>query len=154
MDLSNIRTYIQSGNVVFQSEADIIDDLATRIANAIYENHGFSPKILILKLGEFEAAIANNPYPHAEDNPKTLHLFFMESEPQGIDLETIESLKISSESFSVHGKVFYLHAPDGIGRSKLAARVEKTLGVPVTARNWRSVQKIFDLAVSDTNPPK
>jgi uncharacterized protein (DUF1697 family) len=55
-------------------------------------------------------------------------------------------MKNGSERYTLVGNVFYLHAPDGIGRSKLAAGIEKALGVSVTARNWRSVSKISEMA--------
>jgi uncharacterized protein (DUF1697 family) len=97
-------------------------------------------------LDELERAMASNPYAEAESEPKSLHLYFLASEPQDPDLKTLESIRVDSERFALQGKVFYLHAPDGIGRSRLAARVEKALGVPATARNWRSVSKIVAMA--------
>ncbi len=63
-----------------------------------------------------------------------------------MDEKKIASLRSASESYQLIGRVFYLHAPEGVGRSKLAANVEKALGVPVTARNWRSVNAILSLA--------
>jgi uncharacterized protein (DUF1697 family) len=66
--------------------------------------------------------------------------------PENPDLETLDSLKRDNERYSLNNKVFYLHAPDGIGRSKLAAHAEKSLGVAATARNWRSVCKIMAMA--------
>ena len=99
-----------------------------------------------LKLEELENAIRANPYPEAENDPKTLHLYFLASEPQNPDVKTLESLRRDSERYTIKGKIFYLHAPDGIGRSKLAARAEKALGVTATARNWRTANKIFVMA--------
>jgi uncharacterized protein (DUF1697 family) len=61
-------------------------------------------------------------------------------------LEKLEAVKRDNESFSLKGRVFYLHAPDGIGRSKLAERVERTLAVTVTARNWRTVATLMAMA--------
>jgi uncharacterized protein (DUF1697 family) len=58
----------------------------------------------------------------------------------------LRSFRADSEQFALKGKVFYLHTPDGIGKSKLAARVEKALGVAATARNWRSVRRIMAMA--------
>ena len=58
----------------------------------------------------------------------------------------LESLKSDSERFHLIDKVFYLYAPEGIGRSKLAANAEKLLGAPMTDRNWRTVCKILDMA--------
>jgi uncharacterized protein (DUF1697 family) len=82
----------------------------------------------------------------AEAEPKTLHLYFLASVPKKPDLAALERVKRDSEQFALTGMVFYLHAPDGIGRSKLAERVERSIGVAVTARNWRTVSKIVAMA--------
>jgi uncharacterized protein (DUF1697 family) len=74
---------------------------------------------------------------------KSLHFFFLASTPAKPDLDALAKLKSSSEEFKLGKNVFYLHAPDGIGRSKLAAKVEKALGVPATARNWNTVSKLM-----------
>ena len=70
---------------------------------------------------------------------KTLHLYFLREIPQDPDLAKLDEIKKESERFHLDGQVFYLYTPDGFGRSKLAERVERTLGVAATARNWRSV---------------
>jgi len=146
LGLQDVKTYIQSGNVIFRSEDTNVSELSERMSCAINKSHGFAPQVLLLGLDELEWAIASNPYPAAESEPKTLHLYFLASEPEHPNLEDLESVKASSERFTLKGRVFYLHAPDGIGRSKLAAKVEKSLGVAVTARNWRSVTKIMAMA--------
>ena len=89
-----------------------------------------------------EEAIAHNPFPEAEAEPKSLHFYFLADLPKVPNLAAIEQAKAPSEAFQLIGQVFYLHAPDGIGRSKLAASAEKKLGVATTARNWRTVQKL------------
>ena len=91
-------------------------------------------------------AMVSNPFPQAESNPKTLHLYFLADLPEAPDLEALDALKRDTERYTLAGKLFYLYAPEGIGRSKLAARVEKSLGVAATARNWRSVSKIMAMA--------
>ena len=146
LGLQDVSTYIQSGNAVFRSCEGDTSSLPSRIQSALRESHGFAPQVMILALDELEDALASNPFPQAEGQPKSLHLFFLASIPNDPDLKFLESIKQESEEFELRGRVFYLHAPDGIGRSKLAARVEKALGVPVTARNWRSARKILNLA--------
>ena len=148
LGLREIKTYIQSGNVVFQSEEENIAELSERMSNAIKKSHGFMPKTIILRLEEIESAMQANPYPEAENVPKTLHLYFLTTEPENPNIETLENIKTESERYTIKERVFYLHAPDGIGRSKLAANVEKGLGVSATARNWRSVCKIYEMAKS------
>ena len=142
---SRVRTYIQSGNVVFESDDDA-QHITEKINSAIQQQFGFSPQLLLLSLDDFEDAIRENPFPQAESNPKTLHLGFLTREPEHPKLEELERLKSSTEEFHLKGRVFYLHTPDGIGRSKLAASSERLLGVPMTLRNWNTVMKIFALA--------
>lgn len=142
----SVKTYIQSGNAVFRHEAESTSRLSSSISAAIKESHGFEPRVLLLELVEMEQAMASNPFPDAEAEPKTLHLYFLTAAPQNPDLDMLDSLKKANEQFKLIDKVFYLHAPDGIGRSKLAERVEKALGVAATARNWRTVSKIMAMA--------
>lgn len=142
----HVKTYIQSGNAVFRHAAGKAANLSNQIRTAIKARHDLEPHIVLLELPEMERAIASNPFPEAEPEPKSLHLFFLSSTPQHPDLNALESIRQGGERFFLQGKVFYLHAPDGIGRSKLAARAEKALGVPLTARNWRSACKIMEMA--------
>ena len=143
-----VKTYIQSGNVVFRSGDTHTQALAARLTAEIKRLKGFEPHVLILGLEDWDAAMANNPFPEAEADPKTLHLGFLTAIPENPDLDAMTDLKKDNERFQLIGSVFYLHAPDGIGRSKLAERSERLLGVPTTDRNWRTVCKIRELAVS------
>jgi uncharacterized protein (DUF1697 family) len=149
LGLMDIRTYIQSGNVVFRSRDRSAATLEKKIADAIEKRHGFRPHIVILSVDQLRAAGESNPFPEAESEPKSLHLFFLASPPAAPDLEALKSVKAPSERFHLAGDVFYLHAPAGIGRSRLAASVEKRLGVPATARNWRTVRELIRLAGVD-----
>ncbi len=142
----SVETYIQSGNAVFQSEETDASALSERIRVAIGESHGFEPRIILLTPEEMESAVEANPFPEAESEPKTLHFFFLASAPEHPDFDTLERMKNATERFALEGGVFYLHAPDGVGRSKLAANAEKLLGAPVTARNWRTVGKVLEMA--------
>ncbi len=142
----DVRTYIQSGNAVFASAQQDADRLAGAIAAEINLRRGFEPHILLLPRAEFEQAIAATPFPEGEKEPQTLHLGFLISVPQKPDLPAIEKLRAASERCQLIGRVFYLHAPEGIGRSKLAAASEKLLGVAMTDRNWRTVQALAAMA--------
>lgn len=146
LGFEDVRTYIQSGNVVFRSSSEEKRDLTNRIATAIEENYGFRIQILLMSKVEFQRAIEENPFPAAIDDPKTLHLFFLAESPDAPDLAALNDIKLADEEFVLTRRTFYLHAPQGVGRSKLAQRAEKLLGVPVTARNWRTVCKIAAMA--------
>lgn len=144
MGYQKIQTYIQSGNVVFQTKKTQTDKIAEEISAKILERQGFNPKILLLGIDKFQDAIDNCPY--KTDEGKTLHFYFMETLPENPNLEKLNTIKSETEQYKIKSKVFYLYAPDGIGRSKMAAKVEHILGVPTTARNWNTVSKLISLA--------
>lgn len=139
-------TYIQSGNIAFRCGKVQAAEQARRIAGAISSDHGIKPQVVVVSIQEVEHAIAANPYREARKDPQSLHLWFLGEVPSAPDLEALERLKAESERFTLHRRIFYLHAPDGIGQSKLAANVERCLGVTATARNWRTVSKTLQLA--------
>jgi uncharacterized protein (DUF1697 family) len=146
LGLQNVKTYIQSGNVVFQSEQTDRAQLAQAITGAIQQSHGFAPYVLLLDSRELAAAIAANPFPEGEAEPKSLHLFLLGGVPRSFDTDALDRVKAPNERYQLIGQVFYLHAPDGIGRSKLAETAGKGWGVNMTARNWRTITTVMDLA--------
>lgn len=137
----DVRTYIQSGNIVFWNDKKQRSELTREIGSCILERFGFEPKVLILEPTELQDAVDNNPYKVGEG--KSLHFYFLDSPPEQPDLERLNSLKAPAEKFTLNKKVFYLYAPDGIGRSKLAANVEQAIGVTATARNWNTVNTLL-----------
>ena len=147
LGLNKVKTYIQSGNVVFQSKTNNTQELTHDIRTAINRSHEFVPQVFVLSIQELRNAIVSNPFPEGANEPESLHLFFLKSSPTNPDVKRLEFLQSESERFKLIDTVFYLHAPDGIGRSKLAANVENTLGVALTARNWRSVSTILSMAM-------
>jgi uncharacterized protein (DUF1697 family) len=151
---SNVKTYIQSGNVVFQSESKNISSFSKRLGIEIRERRGIEPHILVIEPSEVETAITNNPFPEAESEPSSLHLGFLVVAPKNPDLTKLESLKKGSERFCLIDSILYLHAPEGVGRSRLAASSEKLLGVPMTYRNWNTVCKLKEMATLIALPPK
>ncbi|HEX9943410.1 MAG TPA: DUF1697 domain-containing protein [Thermoanaerobaculia bacterium] len=146
MGARKIKTYIQSGNAVFQSAEKNLSQFSKRLTAEIKERRGFEPHVIIVGLDAIEKAMADNPFPEAEADPSSLHLGFLASAPKNPNLQKLDNLRKESERFHLSGRVFYLHAPEGVGRSKLAASAEKLLGTPMTDRNWRTVCKIKEMA--------
>lgn len=142
---SNIRTYIQSGNVVLCTTERSAAILKNKIEDAIRSRFSLNPSVLLLSEEQLASAAAANPFPAGTAEPATLHFFFLSELPANFDESLLEALRGPNERFALVGKVFYLLAPDGIGRSKLAANVEKRLGVATTARNYRTVDKLLQL---------
>ncbi|MBI1285396.1 MAG: DUF1697 domain-containing protein [Thiobacillus sp.] len=142
----NVRTYIQSGNAVFESAKKNLTRLSKQVPAEILKRRGFEPHVKVLSIEALAKAIAENPFPEAIADPGSLHLGFLASPPKNPDMEKLFSLKKESERFHLIENRFYLHAPEGVGRSKLAASSEKLLGVPMTDRNWRTVCKVMEMA--------
>lgn len=143
---TDAKTYIQSGNAVFRSSVTSAATLAKRIGKAVHDSQGFEPRVIVLTCQELERAIAANPYPQAQETPKWVHLFFLADAPPKSGLQRLQDLQENGESFAIKGRVFYLHTPAGFGTSKLAAAAVRVLGVDATARNWRTCQKVLEMA--------
>lgn len=143
--LGPARTYLQSGNAVFRSAAAAAG-IEARIAGAVAARFGFRPACFVLGLDALEAALAANPFPVPEPEEQTLHLFFLREDRAGGDAAPLAAGARRGERVAFGPGVLYLHAPEGIGRSELAQKVERLLGQPATARNLRSVRAIAALA--------
>ena len=143
--LKDVRTYIQSGNVIFSS-AKSATRLAAEIERCIEKKFGFHSKTFVLSVGELQRAAAGNPFPQADEAPQSLHLFFLAKPAKAAQLDAMDEIKTKSEQFVLTNKVFYFYAPDGFGTSKLVAKLGRLLGVDMTARNWRTVGKLLELA--------
>jgi uncharacterized protein (DUF1697 family) len=155
---ADVRTYIQSGNVLFASRRTTAPQLEKRIGKCVAKRFHFEPRALVLSADELAQAAAANPFREADANPKSLHLFFLARTPPSPDIEGLHRVKATTEKFELKGKVFYLHTPAGFGVSKLAERAERLLGVEATARNWRTVCTVLDMAnevvIDDRKPTK
>ncbi len=134
----NVKTYIQSGNIVLKSAKNpekIIGEL-------IQNNFSFTPEVMVLSESEFHTSVSNNPYPEYEG--KFVHFYFCKRKPK-INLAKIETSISETERYQLIGNTFYLHAPDGIARSKLVVGIEKHLGAPATGRNLNTVNKLKEI---------
>ncbi|MGH8198834.1 MAG: DUF1697 domain-containing protein [Steroidobacteraceae bacterium] len=141
----SVQTYIQSGNIVFRSSRGDPDALAKRIERLVELNFGCAPLVLVISKAELAAAVRGNPFPGAQRNHKALHLYFLAARPRSPDLESLARLDAGREGFELKGRVFYLWTPDGFADSVLRSRIERCLGVPATARNWRTVNELLKL---------
>src|SRR5258705_8160475 len=98
---ADVRTYIQSGNVIFRCAMTDTARLEKRLAAAVSKTHGFEPRVLVLTQGEIEGAANGNPFPEAVENPATLHLFFLPGRPKNPNLKAPQGHKAHSGGFRV-----------------------------------------------------
>lgn len=141
--LQNVTTYIQSGNVLFESD-DTRTNLTQCIIDTIEKQYGFIVPTILLTPQELQAAVDNNPYSEAEGN--RLYLTFLSDQPNKDGLAAIEAVKREGEEISFIENVLYFHCPIGAARSKISNNlVEKKLETRATTRNWRTTNKLLGM---------
>jgi uncharacterized protein (DUF1697 family) len=95
---------------------------------------------------QWDALIAASPFPEHADDPRRLHALILAAVPAPEAVAALAALPCGRDRWELRDDVLYLRTPDGIGRSRLAPRIEPTLGVGATARNWRTVVALAELA--------
>lgn len=144
-----VRTYVQSGNVVFTAaDPDATPAaLAAGIERAIADTFGFDCAVTIRTRDELAEVIAADPFVGIADHPSRYHVLFLAAAADPSRLEEIDRAAFEPERFALRGRELYLWTPEGIGRSPLAqALTERRLGVAATARNWRTVTTLLTIA--------
>ena len=143
----NVKTYINTGNVVLSSP-DKPENIVKRIAAIALKQFDFSKHIMIASRAEWTKLIADNPFPDAVNEPTSLHAFLMEEKPHDKAVEALRAKADGPEEFQIRGRVLYYHTPHGFSNARLHPKIERTLQVAATARNWNSVLKLQDLAAA------
>lgn len=144
----DVRTVIQSGNVIFRIPHRSAHGIGQRLEKAIEAQLGFRPPVIIRSKDELRESIARNPFAGRKDiNPSALLLSFLAEEPHPEALAKLQAVQTGPEEVVVTGREFYMYFPNGMGRPKIsAATVEKLLQVQGTGRNWNVVTKLLALA--------
>src|SRR5215831_12256769 len=140
----NVATYINSGNAVLRSHLSR-EKVIAAVAQICKDRFDFTKAILAPTLEEWSALIDNNPFPRAVATPTCLHAAVLAAKPAAGAVSRLRGFAAAGEGIEVVGSVAYLHTPDGFGRSKLAAKFDKGIGVVNSARNWNTVLKLMEL---------
>jgi uncharacterized protein (DUF1697 family) len=141
----NVATYINSGNAIVRSRMSRKKTIAT-IVELCRAQFDFDKAIFAPTLAEWDDLIARNPFAKAAANaPTTVHAALLESAPRAEDIERVRACAVKGEEIEIVGCVAYLHTPHGFGRSKMAEKFDKWIGVANTARNWNTVLKLAEL---------
>jgi uncharacterized protein (DUF1697 family) len=143
-----VRTHIQSGNIVMVSNAPHVEVEAT-VGAVLADRLGVTVPVMALPSDHLDAAVNANPYGALADaEPNQVHYYFLASppDPTNADLDGLAMYAAPGEAFTVTDRVVYLHAPHGMARCKVAGQIERHVAVPATARNHRTVVALRDLA--------
>ena len=152
---TEVVTYINSGNVVFSSPDTDCDAMAENLEQAIASSLAVRPAVVVLSRADLAQVIADNPFTD-EPNPRCLHAVFRRLELAPDAVAAVEGAqqraraKGSRDQAVPVGRALFLHTPDGLGRSELAAQLARSKAqAEGTARNWATVTRLMAMLDSE-----
>ena len=150
LGFKNVMTYIQSGNVIFESSDKNQSRIKTLIEDAIEKKYEFSVPVVIRTNAEIGGLLKNSPFGAidlAEEGTKVL-VTFLGNTPDKDDVSNVRDYVVLPEKLVVKGREVYVYCPNGYGKSKLSNTfLENKLRVEATTRNWKTVHKLYELSV-------
>ena len=146
LGLTHVQTHIQSGNVVFAGDGA---GIVAQISAGMRARFGFAPRMFFYSRADYAAILAANPFAaHGAAEGAQVHIFFLGTPFAAADASALTALPARDEAVVFTPRAVYLHAPSGIGRSKLAEKLSQTKAVDLTARNYTSAAAIAALAAT------
>ena len=143
---ADVRTYVQSGNIVLSSDAAAAD-LERGLQALVADRFGVDTPVVVRSAEELAGVVERNPFAAIADDPKRHQVTFLSAPPADDVVRDLLAADVTPERVAVDGREIHAWHPDGIQHSRLAARLtDKRLGVAATARNWRTVTALLDLA--------
>ncbi len=149
LGFEQVKTYIQSGNVVFDARTNSAQNVSKKIEEKILSDFGFSVPVISKTPAEMGRTLQNNPFlkKRGIDTSK-LHVTFLSQAPAETGLRKLEALNARPDEWHYSGREIYLYCPEGYGRTRLSNNaLEKLLMVTATTRNWRTVNQLYQMAV-------
>lgn len=143
----DVRTYIQSGNVIFRSAPALAEDIPSLIGDAMSSRFGFRVPIVTRTARELGEVACSNPFIEAGIEADKLHVVFLADRPDVSRIAALDPNRSPGDEFAALGSEIYLHCPDGLARTKLTnSYFDSMLTTASTMRNWRTVVKLLELA--------
>jgi uncharacterized protein (DUF1697 family) len=142
----NVRTYIQSGNVVFRASPGVSARLPDLITTQIAKCFGYRTPVMLRTAEQLGDVISSNPFLKAGADEATLHVLFLADLPSPLSVDNLDPDRSPPDTFVVRGQEVYLQLPDGVARTKLTnGYFDSKLATTSTGRNWRTVTKLLEL---------
>jgi uncharacterized protein (DUF1697 family) len=144
---ADVRTYIQSGNVVYAAAPKVAAALPRKVSQALEDERGLSVPLVTRTAQELEAVSKNNPFLKAGADLKTLHVVFLADEPAKDAVAKLDPKRSPGDELVVRGRDIYLRLPNGVAKTKITnAWLDSTLKTTSTLRNWNTVLALVELA--------
>jgi uncharacterized protein (DUF1697 family) len=145
---TDVRTLLNSGNVVFKSTSTDTAKAGERIEKALVENTGVSARVLVVSAAELATAVKENPLLKVADNPSRLLVAFLADSADLAMLKPLLKEKWGTEVLATGSRAAYIWMPEGVIDSKVFPAIARALNNAVTTRNWATVLKLHALAGS------
>jgi uncharacterized protein (DUF1697 family) len=147
---SDVRTYIQSGNVLFAAPPTLLPKLPSLVSASIVKRFGYEAPVIIRTVDELGEIIRANPFRQAGVLDDVVHVLFLADRPNPATVEKLDAARSAPDAFIVRGQEIYLHLPNGVARTKLTnAYFDAKLGMTTTLRNSRTVAKLWEMGRCD-----
>lgn len=148
LGLQDVRTYIQSGNIVFNHTAIEEQSLTAQIETKLKDHYGFDVPTLIRTQAELAECIEQNPFlSDNEPDLKQLYTTFLSAEPDQSRVDSLSAMQYGADEFRIMGRTIYLYCRGGYGNTALTNLLfEQKLKVPATTRNWRTINELKRMA--------
>ena len=145
----DVRTYIQSGNVVFRAGPELAGDISSLISASIVNQFGYSVPIVTRTASDFQEIVQANPFAEIGAEANKLHVMFLADMPDRARVDALDPNRSPGDEFAVLGREVFLHCPNGVARSKLTnAYFDSSLSTTSTSRNWRTVGKLLEMVTA------
>ena len=145
----DVRTYIQSGNVVFRADPALAENIPSLISASILSRFGYRVPVVTRTAYELQEIVQANPFAEAGAEANRLLVLFLAELPDRAHVEALDPNRSPGDEFAVVGREVFLHCPNGVARSKLTnTYFDSRLSTTSTGRNWRTAKKLLALATS------
>jgi uncharacterized protein (DUF1697 family) len=142
----DVRTYIQSGNILFCARAAVARSIAADASSQIKARFGLHVPVILRTRDEMERIVAGNPFLKGDIDPRALHVVFLADRPSAANVASLRCDRSPGDEFDLRGREIYLCLPNGAGRSKLtAAYFDSSLNTVSTQRNWRTATTLLEM---------
>ena len=143
LGFKDVRTYLQSGNVVFSHNSEDPAEAATKIEQALERRLGLDVTVCLRTSEEMGGVVAKNPFQHQ----KMIYITFLKAKPENVPMDKLNAVRGPGEEFKVVDREVFLYLPNGSGRTKLSnSYLERMLRLPATTRNWNTVTALAEMS--------
>ena len=143
---TGVRTYIQSGNVLYRAEPKLDKDVPSLVSASILSHFGYRIPVVTRTARELQEIVQANPFLKHSDEPDKLHVAFLPEIPDPAKVEALDVNRSTPDEFAVLGREIYLYCPNGLARTRLTnSYFDSTLSTTSTMRNWKTTLKLLDM---------